>query len=59
MWHLATVVFGRTDEAFWRMTPAQIDLLAGAHAQWQNAETEPEDGDPNDLIELVRRTNRR
>ena len=59
MWHLATVVFGRSEEAFWAMTPAQIDVLAAAHVLWQGgAGDEPEEGDPNDLIALVRQTNR-
>ncbi len=56
LYHRATVVFGRTDRQFWRMTIAQLALLAGV--QWptagQAAGPEPERGTAADLFALAR-----
>lgn len=58
LYHRATVVFGRTERAFWRMTLAQLVALADVHWPATTSSTPApamaERGTAEDLFALAR-----
>ncbi len=47
MYYAATVLFGRTDKQFWKMTPAQISILSDIHIRINNPDSHKTNGISN------------